>query len=117
MSQIGEELGSISFKYIHKDAEGRLHCEDGKAFELEDGWGMYAWHDIEVPEWVIMEPWLLNEESIQQLVQKRIESSNNFAQYLPSDLAFLVTPETQKKYGEALLDRMNTWKNQQVANV
>jgi hypothetical protein len=41
------------------DAEGRLHCATGRAIVYPDGWGFYAWHGVQVPEWVIMRkaPW------------------------------------------------------------
>jgi len=43
-------------KVIAKDDRGRLHREDGPAFESRDGWGIYRWHGVEVPREVIMEP-------------------------------------------------------------
>jgi len=39
---------------IHRDAEGRLHCEDGYAIEWPGGWGFCVWHGTRVPdEWIL----------------------------------------------------------------
>jgi hypothetical protein len=34
----------------------RLHSADGAALEYADGWKVFSWHGIRVPEWVITEP-------------------------------------------------------------
>jgi hypothetical protein len=31
-------------KYIKRDAQNRLHCENGMAIEFQDGWGLYYLH-------------------------------------------------------------------------
>jgi len=42
---------------LNLDAEGRLHCETGKAIEYRDGWGFSAWHGITIPdEWLTNPP-------------------------------------------------------------
>jgi len=41
-------------KYFRFDDENRLHCEEGMAITYRDGWGIYAWHGIAVPEYVVM---------------------------------------------------------------
>jgi hypothetical protein len=41
---------------LHHDERNRLHCKDGLAIGYPDGWGIYAWHGVHVPKWVIMEP-------------------------------------------------------------
>jgi len=38
------------------DVERRLHCEDGPAVLYPDGWAIYAWHGVRVPEKVILHP-------------------------------------------------------------
>jgi len=38
------------------DDEGRLHHESKMAIEYEDGWGVYSWHGVRLPGWVIEEP-------------------------------------------------------------
>ena len=38
---------------MHRDNRGRLHNEHGMALQYGDGWGLYAWHGIVVPENVI----------------------------------------------------------------
>jgi hypothetical protein len=38
---------------VRKDADGRLHCEDGPAIAWADGWGVWSWHGTQVPaEWI-----------------------------------------------------------------
>lgn len=51
-------------KALHLDDQGRLHCEDAKAIEYPDGWGVYSWHGVRVPEQVILAPETLNAEII-----------------------------------------------------
>jgi hypothetical protein len=41
---------------LHRDSSNRLHSSDGLAIGYPDGWGIYAWHGIRVPERVIMRP-------------------------------------------------------------
>jgi hypothetical protein len=38
------------------DGAGRLHAEDGPALLCRDGFGVYAWHGVRVPESVILNP-------------------------------------------------------------
>jgi hypothetical protein len=42
------------------DEEGRLHNSAGPCVEFPDGWAIYAWHGVCVPERVIMAPDELN---------------------------------------------------------
>jgi len=42
--------------HLARDARGRLHCVDRAAIEYSDGWGVYAWHGVRVPERVIKAP-------------------------------------------------------------
>ena len=44
------------------DEAGRLHSATGKAMEYHDGWGIYAWHGVRVPEKVILAPETLTRE-------------------------------------------------------
>jgi hypothetical protein len=38
---------------IKLDDRGRLHCENGPAIQYPDGWSIYAWHGIRIPEeWI-----------------------------------------------------------------
>lgn len=41
---------------LNLDTLNRFHCENGLAIGYPDGWGVYAWHGVRVPEWVIMRP-------------------------------------------------------------
>jgi len=38
------------------DSRGRLHNEQGPAIVYPDGWGVYAWHGVRVPRYVIEDP-------------------------------------------------------------
>lgn len=38
------------------DAEGRLHAESGAAMAWADGFEVWAWHGVVVPEWVARDP-------------------------------------------------------------
>ena len=38
------------------EQEGRLHCEDGPALAFADGYSLYRWHGVTVPDDVIMHP-------------------------------------------------------------
>ena len=42
--------------FICLDDDGRLHHENRMALEYADGTGVYAWHGVRVPEWIILEP-------------------------------------------------------------
>lgn len=41
---------------IHRDQEGRLHNASGPAMKYRDGWSIYAYHGVRVPEFVITHP-------------------------------------------------------------
>jgi len=55
--------------YLNLNVENLPHCEDGQAIGYPDGWGVYAWRGVRVPEWIIMRPRditpdkILNEEN------------------------------------------------------
>lgn len=38
------------------DPEGRSHSHDGMAVQFQDGWSVYAWHGVGVPEQTILRP-------------------------------------------------------------
>ena len=43
--------------HINRDAEGRLHCENGASISCRDGWSLYHWHGVSIPkEWVTGKP-------------------------------------------------------------
>jgi hypothetical protein len=41
---------------LNRDEQGRLHCTTGPALAYPDGWSIYAWHGVRVPENIIMQP-------------------------------------------------------------
>jgi len=49
---------------VHRDNRGRLHNETGMALKYADGWGIYAWHGVLVPEYVILLPEPITTEMI-----------------------------------------------------
>jgi hypothetical protein len=51
------------------EAEGRLHCEDGQALAFSDGYSLYSWHGVNIPDDVVLHP--------EQLTVARIDAENN----------------------------------------
>jgi hypothetical protein len=49
---------------ISRDAQNRLHCDDGKAIEWADGYGQYYWRGISVPEKWILDPGSISNDDI-----------------------------------------------------
>ena len=42
-------------KKINLDAENRLHCDNGPSIEYRDGWSLYHWHGVSIPEeWIMV---------------------------------------------------------------
>ena len=41
---------------LRRDERGRLHAEDGPAVAYPDGWSIWAWHGVRVPQVVIEQP-------------------------------------------------------------
>jgi hypothetical protein len=41
---------------LERDAQGRLHSASGPCIRYRDGWGVYAWHGVRVPEKLILYP-------------------------------------------------------------
>lgn len=54
---------------LHRDDEGRLHNETAPALTYPDGFSIYAWHGVRVPEDVIMRP--------ESITADRIASEDN----------------------------------------
>lgn len=67
-------------KRLSRDAEGRLHSSTGTCIEYRDGWGVYAWHGVRVPEQVILAPERLSREDflserdveVRRVIQERM---------------------------------------------
>ena len=55
----GIVLASERHNVLHVDDAGRLHCEDGPAVAYPDGWGVWSWHGVRVPQQVIEQPQLI----------------------------------------------------------
>jgi len=51
------------------EQEGRPHCEDGPALAFGDGYALYRWHGVDVPEDVVLHP--------EQLTVDRIDGETN----------------------------------------
>ena len=49
---------------LHRDENGRLHCETGPALEYPDKYVLWMWHGIPVTEQIIMHPDTLTVEQI-----------------------------------------------------
>ena len=49
---------------VNVDSQGRLHCENDSALYYHDGYGLYMWHGVRVPKWVITEKELITPEKI-----------------------------------------------------
>ncbi|MBN9396608.1 MAG: hypothetical protein J0H83_15270 [Candidatus Melainabacteria bacterium] len=41
---------------LQRDNRFRLHCEDAMAMSYNDGWGVFAWHGVLVPPYVVLLP-------------------------------------------------------------
>ncbi len=41
---------------VRQDVTHRLHCENGAAVRYPDGWSLYYWHGVRVPEAIIEHP-------------------------------------------------------------
>ena len=54
---------------IHKDERTRLHNPNGPAVAFRDGWAVYYWHGVRVPQDVIEQP--------ESITAERIESEQN----------------------------------------
>jgi len=53
-----EKLCWISERHniLNRDERGRLHSGNSVALAYPDGWGIYAFHGVRIPEYVIMQP-------------------------------------------------------------
>ncbi len=52
--------------HVDRDAQGRLHSETRLAIAWPDGWGVYSWHGVRVPAWLIEHPEQITAEKIDQ---------------------------------------------------
>ena len=46
---------------LHRDGQARLHCEDGPALSYPDGFAIWAWHGVRVPQQLIETDWNLKQ--------------------------------------------------------
>lgn len=49
---------------IHRDERGRLHHESAMACAFADGWGLYMWHGVRVPQQLIEHPTSITTQQI-----------------------------------------------------
>jgi hypothetical protein len=69
-------------RVLSRDEQGRLHSATGKCLEYRDGWGVYAWHGMRVPERVMLSPERLSREDflsesnveVRRVIQERMGS-------------------------------------------
>lgn len=54
------------------DSQNRLHSADGAAIEFADGWAVYCWHGVRVPEAVILRPETITVERIEAEVNAEV---------------------------------------------
>lgn len=55
------------------DDRGRLHHEERMAISYPDGWGVYCWHGVRVPEVVILSPDSLTADMVRQETNAEIQ--------------------------------------------
>ena len=49
---------------LHLDDAGALHNETGAAALYRDGFGVWAWHGVRVPQWIIEQPGRIGRDEI-----------------------------------------------------
>ncbi len=49
---------------LHLDEQKRPHNPNGYAIAYPDGWGIYLWHGVNVPEWIITQPHKITPDKI-----------------------------------------------------
>jgi hypothetical protein len=65
---------------LTRNRAGRPHSATGKCLEYRDGWGIYAWHGVRVPERVILSPGTLTHKhflnapnvEVRRVIQERM---------------------------------------------
>lgn len=65
---------------MQRDADGLLHSGECTCLEYRDGWGIYSWHGVVVPEQVILHPATLTREDwlnepnleVRRVIQERM---------------------------------------------
>ena len=50
---------------LHMDSEGKLHNPSGPAVLYPDGFSVYAWHGVRIPETIIKSPHLITLDMIE----------------------------------------------------
>jgi hypothetical protein len=81
---LGKEVAVIVRrpKHLSFDEAGRLHNTTGKCMEYHDGWGLWAWHGVQVSEKVILAPEALTRDDfltersleVRRVIQERMGS-------------------------------------------
>ena len=93
---------------LNHDERGRLHSENSIALAYPDGWGIYAWHGVRTPEYVIMQPEKITAQDV--LTEKNQELSRikmerlTIPNFIAQSKAVVVDHDTDRKgYGRNLL--------------
>ena len=83
------------------DVDGNLHNEFGKAIEYRDDWGLYAWHGVRIPEWII--------EEKEKITPDKIDKERNVE--IRRAMVEIIGAENYLKAGDAqLLDESDVGK-------
>ena len=82
---------------IRVDAANRPHCEDGPSHQWRDGWSLYHWHGMRIPEdreYVIHSPGLITLQGIEREVNAEVRrvmiEKYGYERYLRESKAVLV---------------------------
>ena len=91
---------------VKQDAAYRLHCEDGPAVRYPDGWSLYYWHGVVVPEAIIERPESITPQSIQgehnAEVRRVMLTKYGFARYI-DDVGAVEIDRDRDTKGERVL--------------
>jgi len=61
-------------KLLRVDAAARLHCPDGPALQYPDGWRVYAWKGVQVPDWMIEHPEKITPDAVADVIDPKLRN-------------------------------------------
>jgi hypothetical protein len=69
-----EDVVAISDRprVLTRDTNNRLHNTSGPALLYPDGWAIYSWHGVTVPQWLIEQPELITAAKIKEETNQEI---------------------------------------------